>query len=142
MAEAIQSELLKEGIIVNIRQVENIDEALMNEDWDLSMYSMLTAHTGDPQYFLSIFYQSGSESNVSHYESAIVDQKIHELHESSDRAKRDQLAIEIQEIINNDLPQSFIVHPKTVFGTKKGVEGFTPHPIEYYYIHSKLDVGE
>jgi peptide/nickel transport system substrate-binding protein len=55
MAEAIQSKLLKEGIKVNIRQVENIDEALMNEDWDLSMYSMLTAHTGDPQYFLSIF---------------------------------------------------------------------------------------
>ena len=40
---------------VNIRQVENIDDTLVNEDWDLSMYSMLTAHTGDPQYFLEIF---------------------------------------------------------------------------------------
>lgn len=142
MAEVIQSELLKQGIKVSIRQVENIDEALMNEDWDLSMYSMLTTHTGDPQYFLSMFYQSSSESNISNYESPIVDSKINELNETTDRAKRDQLAIEIQDLIINDVPQSFIVHPKTVFSAKKGVEGFTPHPIEYYYIHSQLDISK
>ncbi|UGB32003.1 ABC transporter substrate-binding protein [Metabacillus sp. B2-18] len=142
MAEAIQAELLNEGIKVNIRQVENIDEALVNEDWDLSMYSMLTAHTGDPQYFLNIFYQSASESNVSHYESSTVDRMIDELNQTSDTTKRNELAIEVQEVINQDLPQSFIVHPKTVFSTRNGVVGFTPHPIEYYYIHPELDVSE
>ncbi|MGG0892665.1 ABC transporter substrate-binding protein [Cytobacillus horneckiae] len=142
MAEIIQSELLNEGIKANISQVENIDEALANDEWDLSMYSILTAHTGDPQYFLNIFYQSDSESNVSYYDSPTIDGMIDELNRTSESAKRNQLALKIQEVIHTDLPQSFIVHPKTVFAVRKEVKGFTPHPIEYYYIHSKIDVNE
>lgn len=142
MAETIQSELLNEGIKATIRQVENIDEALANDDWDLSMYSMLTAHTGDPQYFLNIFYRSDSESNVSHYVSNSLDRMVNELNQTADWTKRNQLALQIQEMINKDLPQSFIVHPKTVFGVRNEVIGFTPHPIEYYYIHSQIDVNE
>ena len=142
MAEIIQNNLLANGIKTNIRQVENIDEALMKEEWDLSMYSMLTAHTGDPQYFLNLFYRSDSSSNVSHYTSPVLDRLIAELNQTIDEAKRNELALQAQKVINNDLPQSFIVHPETVFASRKGIEGFTPHPIEYYYINSQLDVGK
>ncbi|WP_046174073.1 ABC transporter substrate-binding protein [Domibacillus indicus] len=142
MAEIIQNELLEKGIKAEIRQVENIDEALANDEWDLSMYSMLTAHTGDPQYFLNIFYQSDSASNVSHYASSSLDRLIDQLNQTVDSAKRNQLALQIQEVINTDLPQSFIVYPETVFAARKAVKGFTPHPIEYYYIHSQIDVNE
>jgi peptide/nickel transport system substrate-binding protein len=142
MAEIIQSELLTKGIKVNIRQVENIDEALANEHWDLSMYSMLTAHTGDPQYFLNIFYRSDSVSNVSHYYSPSLDNMINQLNQTVDLSKRNELALQIQEVINTDLPQSFIVHPNTVFAVNNVVKGFTPHPIEYYYIHSQIDVNK
>lgn len=141
MAEVIQHELLEKGIKMVIRQVENIDAALANEDWDLSMYSMLTAHTGDPQYFLNIFYRSGSESNVSRYVSSSVDHAIDQLNQTMDPAKRIQLAVQTQDTINQDLPQSFVVHPKTVFAVRNGVKGFIPHPIEYYYIHSRIDVN-
>ncbi|MFP3123420.1 ABC transporter substrate-binding protein [Ectobacillus funiculus] len=140
MAEIIQNELLKAGIQVKLRQVENIDEVLANEDWDLSMYSMLTAHTGDPQYFLNIFYRSTSESNVSHYVSPALDSMIDQLNQTSDATKRNGLAVEIQEQINQDLPQSFIVHPKTIFAVRSGVKGFTPLPIEYYYNNAQVDV--
>jgi peptide/nickel transport system substrate-binding protein len=142
MAEIIQSSLVNEGIKVNIRQVENIDDALGKEDWDLSMYSMLTAHTGDPQYFLNVFYRSGSQSNVSHYVSNSLDSMINQLNETTESTSRNQLAVQAQETINADLPQSFIVHPKTVFGVRKEVQGFIPDPIEYYYIHSQIDVKE
>lgn len=142
MAEIIQNELLQAGIQVNIRQVENIDEALANEDWDLSMYSMLTAHTGDPQYFLNIFYRSTSDSNMSYYVSPSLDSMIDQLNQTSDAEKRNGLAVEIQEQINQDLPQAFIVHPKTIFAVRSGVKGFIPHPIEYYYNHAQVDVNE
>ncbi|WP_332630541.1 ABC transporter substrate-binding protein [Halalkalibacter flavus] len=142
MAEIIQSRLATEGIKVNIRQVENIDDALGKEDWDLSMYSMLTAHTGDPQYFLNVFYRSDSQSNVSHYVSNSLDTMLDQLNETTEIESRNQLAVQAQETINADLPQSFIVHPKTIFGVKNEVQGFTPNPIEYYYIHSQIDVNE
>ncbi|WP_100399557.1 ABC transporter substrate-binding protein [Bacillus sp. FJAT-44742] len=140
MGEIIQSELLNEGITVHLRQVENIDEALTTEEWDFSMYSMLTAHTGDPQYFLNIFYHSSSPSNVSSYKSDEMDQMIENLNRTTDIEERHDLAVQMQEKLNEDLPQSFIVYPETVFAAKSGVEGFIPHPIEYYYIHSSIEM--
>ena len=142
MAEVIQSALLAEGMRVNIRQVENIDDTLVNEDWDLSMYSMLTAHTGDPQYFLEVFYQSNSPANLSKYTSKSVDQIIHELSQTTDFEKRNQLAIDIQEKISEDIPQSFIVFPNTVFAVKKELKGFVAHPIEYYYNNAEVSFQE
>jgi peptide/nickel transport system substrate-binding protein len=138
MAEIIQAELLNVGIKVNIRQVESIDDALTNDDWDLAMYSMLTAHTGDPGYFLNIFYKSSSESNVSRYDSNALDKVIEELNRTSDATKRNELALQAQTIINKDIPQSFIVHPKTIMGARKEVQGFTPNPVEYYYINPQM----
>ncbi|UFJ39293.1 ABC transporter substrate-binding protein [Brevibacillus humidisoli] len=142
MAEIIQNELLKAGILVHIRQVENIDETLEKEDWDLSMYSMLTAHTGDPQYFLNIFYRSTSLSNMSRYVSPVLDSMLDQLNQTTDQAKRNQLAVNIQKQIQQDLPQAFIVHPNTIFAVRRGVKGFTPHPVEFYYIDARLDVNE
>lgn len=142
MAEVIQSALLVEGMKVNIRQVENIDDTLLNEDWDLSMYSMLTAHTGDPQYFLEIFYQSTSPANLSKYKSESVDQMTHQLSQTTDLEERNQLAINIQEKISEDIPQSFIVFPNTVFAVKKELKGFVAHPIEYYYNNSAVSFQE
>jgi peptide/nickel transport system substrate-binding protein len=140
MAEIIQAELLNVGMKVKIRQVESIDDALTNDDWDLAMYSMLTAHTGDPGYFLNIFYNSNSESNVSRYASNSLDKVIDELNQTSDATKRNELALQAQTIINKDIPQSFIVHPKTIMGARKEVQGFTPNPIEYYYINSQMNL--
>jgi peptide/nickel transport system substrate-binding protein len=142
MAEVIQSQLLKEGIQVKIRKVENIDEALTKNDWDFAMYSMLTAHTGEPQYFMDMFYSSKSEANVSRYSSKPLESILNSLKLAKDTAQRNAVTLQALDIINADLPQSFIVHPDNVFGVKKGVEGFTPHPIEYYYITAQSDITE
>ncbi|MEW4283008.1 ABC transporter substrate-binding protein [Priestia koreensis] len=142
MAEIIQNKLLDEGIRVHIRQVENIDEELEKGKWDLSMYSMLTAHTGDPQYFLNIFYHSKSQSNVSHYASPTLDHLIEQLNQTVRETKRNELAMRAQEIIQHDVPQSFIVHPKTVFAIKKNLKGFVPHSIEYYYVTPEMNLTQ
>ncbi|MGV2720083.1 UNVERIFIED_CONTAM: hypothetical protein PO554_26845, partial [Klebsiella pneumoniae] len=95
-----------------------------------------------PQYFLNIFYRSDSHSNVSHYVSPSLDNMLDQLNQTTDTAKRNELALKIQEQINLDLPQAFIVHPKTIFAVRDGVKGFIPHPIEYYYNHAQVDVNE
>ncbi|WP_227935530.1 ABC transporter substrate-binding protein [Alkalihalobacillus deserti] len=140
MAEVIQGKLAQQGIKVNIRQVESIDEALAQDDWDVSMYSMLTAHTGDPQYFLNVFYRENSSTNVSNYVSKPLESVIDQLNETTETNRRNELAIEAQTIIQNDVPQSFIVHPETIFGMNQAVQGFLAHPIEYYYIHPQISI--
>ncbi|MBY0221635.1 MULTISPECIES: ABC transporter substrate-binding protein [Sporosarcina] len=139
MAEVIQSKLLDQGMKMNIRQVENIDEILVNEEWDLSMYSMLTAHTGSPDFFLEIFFKSDSSSNMNHFASQAVDAMIDELHQTTDIEKRNELAIQIQEEIGKEVPHSYIVYPNTVFAVNDELKGFEAFSIEYYYNHANVD---
>ncbi|MDN4493038.1 ABC transporter substrate-binding protein [Ureibacillus aquaedulcis] len=139
LAEVIQSKLLEQGMKVNIRQVENIDETLVNEEWDLAMYSMLTAHTGSPHFFLETFYKTDSASNMNHFASRTVDAMIDEMHGTTDPEKSTELAIEIQEEIAEEVPHSYIVHPNTVFAVNKDLQGFEALPIEYYYNHANID---
>lgn len=139
MAEVIQSKLLEHGMKVNIRQVENIDETLVNEEWDLAMYSMLTAHTGSPYFFLEVFYKSDSLSNMNHFASQTVDALINELHQTTDTEKSTELAIQIQGEIGKKVPHSYIVYPNTVFAVNKELRGFEALPIEYYYNNANID---
>ncbi|MBU7592755.1 ABC transporter substrate-binding protein [Metabacillus halosaccharovorans] len=139
MAEVIQSKLLEQGMKINIRQVENIDETLDNEEWDLAMYSMLTAHTGSPNFFLEVFFKSNSSSNKNHFASQQVDEMINELHQSTDTEKRNALAIQIQEEIGKEVPHSYIVYPNTVFAVNKKLKGFEAFSIEYYYNNANVD---
>ena len=139
MAEVIQSKLLEQGMKVNIRQVENIDDTLDNEEWDLAMYSMLTAHTGSPNFFLEIFYKSDSSSNKNHFSSQIVDEMINELHQTTDTEKRNELAIQIQEEIGKEVPHSYIVYPNTIFAVNGELRGFEAFSIEYYYNNANVD---
>jgi peptide/nickel transport system substrate-binding protein len=142
IAEIIQAKLVKLGIKVNIRQVEKIDDALDGEDWDLAMYSMLTAPTGDPQYFLNLFYHSKGAANINGYSSPQLDSIIKQLNRTTEIDKRKQLARQAQRIINQDIPQSFIVHPMINMGIKKKVKGFVPHSVEYYYNFSEIDLQQ
>ncbi|WP_342576117.1 ABC transporter substrate-binding protein [Solibacillus sp. FSL K6-1781] len=139
MAEVIQSKLLENGMKMNIRQVENIDETLVNEEWDLAMYSMLTAHTGSPYFFLEIFYKSDSSSNMNHFASKKVDTMINELHQTTDKEKSTELAIQIQQEIEKEVPHSYIVYPNTVFAINKELQGFKAQSIEYYYNNANVD---
>ncbi|WP_077212353.1 ABC transporter substrate-binding protein [Bacillus dakarensis] len=139
MAEVIQSELLQQGMKVNIREVENIDAVLAEEEWDLAMYSMLTAHTGSPYFFLEIFFKSDSSSNMNHFSSQTVDALINELHQTTDTEKSTALAIRIQEEVGKEIPHSYIVYPNTVFAVRDELKGFEAFPIEYYYNHAHVD---
>lgn len=138
MAEVIQSKLLENGMKMNIRQVENIDETLVNEEWDIAMYSMLTAHTGSPYFFLEIFYKSDSSSNMNHFASKTVDAMINELHQTTDTEKSTELAIQIQHKIEKEVPHSYIVYPNTVFAINKELQGFEAQSIEYYYNNANV----
>lgn len=138
MAEVIQSKLLEQGMKVTIRQVENIDETLVNEKWDLAMYSMLTAHTGTPYFFLDVFYRSNSTSNLNHFASQPVDTLIDELNQTTDTDKSEKLAIQIQNEISKFVPYSYIVYPNTIFAMNKDLEGFEALSVEYYYNNSGI----
>ena len=139
MAVAIQSELKNVGIQVDLRQVDDINNALKDPSFDASMYAVNTAPTGDPATLLNLFYKSGAPSNFGGFSSPTIDAEIAELNTAS--TDRSQLAQTIQQDLLDAAPDIYLVVPKFAVGLDARLKDYEPYPSDYYIIDSQLHVA-
>lgn len=93
IAQLIQSNAKELGINIKIHLVEDSDEYVMaKDDWDLALYSLITAPRGDASYYLSTNYLPGGGLNASRINDDTLTKMIEQLNSTVDDAKRDQLA--------------------------------------------------
>ncbi|MBU3571280.1 ABC transporter substrate-binding protein [Priestia aryabhattai] len=141
IAQLIQSNAKELGININIHLVEDSDEYLMaKDDWDLALYSLITAPRGDASYYLSTNYLPGGGLNASRINDDKLSKMIHQLNSTVDDAKRDQLAKQATALINRKMLTSSIVHPNIVVAYNQKVKNWTTNPSEYYMLTQHLDV--
>lgn len=136
--EAMQGQLKDIGISMTITNVESISEAFKG-DFEAGIYSMNTAPTGDPQYFLDTVFRTGADSNFGKYSNANLDQLIEELGKTFDVQKRRDIAKEAQQIIIDDANFIFVSYPKSSMAISKEVSGLKLSPVEYYMLDSQVD---
>ncbi|MGG2090264.1 nickel ABC transporter substrate-binding protein [Priestia aryabhattai] len=141
IAQLIQSNAKELGINLKIHLVEDSDEYLMaKDDWDLALYSLITAPRGDASYYLSTNYLPGGGLNASRINDDKLTKMIHQLNSTVDDAKRDQLAKQATALINRKMLTSSIVHPNIVVAYNQKVKNWTTNPSEYYMLTQHLDV--
>ncbi|WP_139489442.1 nickel ABC transporter substrate-binding protein [Brevibacillus dissolubilis] len=141
IAQLIQAEAAKAGIGIEIQMVENPDEYLAEKtDWDLALYSSLTAPRGDAGYFLNSAYMPEGALTYGKANLPELTRLIEQLNITVDLAKRDELARQAVEVIQTQLPQSFIVHPNMGIGVNQRVINWKPGLEEYYLLTNTMDV--
>jgi peptide/nickel transport system substrate-binding protein len=141
VAQLIQSSAKELGINIKINLVEDSDEYLMaKDDWDLAVYSLITAPRGDASYYLSTNYLPGGGLNASRINDDKLTKMIQQLNLTVDDAKRDQLAKQATALINRKTLTSSIVHPNIVVAYNQNVKNWTTNPSEYYMLTQYLDV--
>lgn len=140
IGQVLQSQLEEIGIKVAVEVVENIDESMSSGNFDAVIYSMNTAVTGDPQYFLNIFFQTGADSNYGKYSSPALDKVIEELGNTFETPKRYELAQKAQQIILDDAAFVFLVYPKSNLVAKSNISGLSLHPSDFYFINPQMKV--
>ena len=103
------------------------------DHYDMFFSTWRSDFVGDPYFFLYDLFHSQSANNSFHYKSAPVDSLLDEARVSDSREERDIFYRQILNIIEEDMPAVFILHPKEVFVVNKR---FSPIVIDPYgYIH-------
>lgn len=140
LAEYAQSALKDIGIKLDVNATDNYKDFLKRGEYDIYAQAIVTAPTGDPEYYLMSKIYSNQPYNNGYYSNPQVDAMIDQLHNTFDRNQRNDLAIRIQQQILNDDAVLYASFLKMSFVMKKNVTGFAAHPSDYYEITPELDM--
>ena len=143
LAESVQASLKQIGIDVDINCTANRRQFLADMDsWDIYASALVTAPSGDPQYFFTTSCLPGMSYNFGAYENEHVNELLHQLSTEFDTAKRAQLAIELQQTILDDNAYVFCSFLEMSMISKANVVGWTAHACDYYEVTVDLDIEE
>lgn len=124
------------GIKVTLKPVSYETVLSMRDDsnFDMLIWNVLAANTGDPEKYLNENWYSKAKTNKTGYSNPEVDKLINELSKEFDKAKRKELTIKIQQLIMNDAATLFFGYETTFLYSKKSVTGLKMYPMDYYWI--------
>ena len=142
LAESAQATLKDIGIDVDINCTANRREFLADmTSWDIYASAMVTAPSGDPQYFFTSCCVPGMSYNFGAYENTDVNAMIDELATEFDTEKRGELAVKLQQTILDDNAYVFCSFLQMNMISKSTVTGYTAHACDYYQVTADLDIN-
>ena len=142
LAESAQATLKDIGIDVDINCTANRREFLADmTSWDIYASAMVTAPSGDPQYFFTSCCVPGMSYNFGAYENTDVNAMIDELATEFDTEKRGELAVNLQQTILDDNAYVFCSFLQMNMISKSTVTGYTAHACDYYQVTADLDIN-
>lgn len=140
IAQAMQSNLKEIGIGTKLQSYELVDQALKSGNFDLGLYSVNTATSGDPQSFLELYFRTGGNANYGKYSNAEVDSLIDKLKTEKDTKERSNIATKVQQKLLEDNSNLFLVTPMLNLVSKNTVSGLTMYPVDYYLLDSNVSI--
>lgn len=142
LAESIQATLKDVGIEVDINCTANRREFLADmNSWDVYASALVTAPSGDPQYFFTTSCLPGMSYNFGAYDNPQVNALIEQLATEFDAAKRSELAIRLQQAILDDNAYVFCSFLQMSMISKSNVSNYTAHACDYYQVTADLDIN-
>ena len=139
LAEAAQANLKKIGVKLNVNATDNYKTFLRDGDYDIFSKAIVTAPTGDAEYYFTSHIVSGAVDNAGHYNSAEISRLENELHNTFGAANRSALAVQMSQQILDDCALFYASHLRMSFVMKNNVVGFYAHPSDYYEITAELE---
>ena len=142
LAESVQATLKDVGIEVDINCTANRREFLADmNSWDVYASALVTAPSGDPQYFFTTSCLPGMSYNFGAYDNPQVNALSEQLATEFDTAKRSELAIRLQQAILDDNAYVFCSFLQMSMISKSNVSNYTAHACDYYQVTADLDIN-
>lgn len=141
LAESAQASLKEIGIDVDINCTANRREFLADMgSWDIYASALVTAPSGDPQYFFTTSCVPGMSYNFGAYDNPEVTALIERLSREFDPAKRGEIAVTLQQMILDDNAYVFCSFLQMNMISKENVQNYTAHACDYYQVTADLDI--
>jgi peptide/nickel transport system substrate-binding protein len=143
-AQAAQANLKEIGINVNLETVsyETLLDMRDSGQYDLLIWNVLVANTGDPENYLRENWYSSSPNNTAGYNNAEVDALLDELAETIDTDARKELIVQIQQLIMDDAATVFFGYETTYLFSNTRVTGVQMYPMDYYWLTKDIALTE
>ncbi len=142
IATAMQSELKKVGIALNIQQMENYAEAQKQGKFDFLFERWTSAPTLDPQYFLEASFKTEARGNAGKYSNKDFDALLNELDHTLDKAKRNELGAKGSRMLMDDAAAIFLFYERGNVVHNKRIDGVYKFTSEIYYIDDRLKFSD
>ncbi len=143
LAESVQATLKDIGISVDINCTASRREFLADmTSFDIYASALVTAPSGDPQYFFTTSCLPGMSYNFGAYENEHVNDLMNQMATEFDTARRSELAIELQQAILDDNAYIFCSFLQMNMISKVNVTGYTAHACDYYQVTADLDIDK
>ena len=139
LAEAAQASLKNIGVKLVVTATDNYKPLLKSGGYDIFAKAIVTAPTGDPEYYFTSHIVKGAVDNAGFYDSPQIAALEEELHSTYGAERRSALAIRMSQQILDDCALFYASHLRMFFVMKPNVEGFSAHPSDYYEIRPELD---
>ena len=139
LAESAQANLKKIGVKLNVNATDNYKNFLKSGEYDIFAKAIVTAPTGDPEYYFTSHIVANAVDNAGFYDNPTIFALENELHNTFGAEKRSKLAIQMSKLILDDYALIYASHLKMSFVMKPNIEGFKAHPSDYYEITAALD---
>ena len=143
-AQATQASLKEIGINVKLDCVsyETLLDRRDSSQYDMLIWNVLVANTGDPENYLRENWHSTSANNTAGYSNKDVDKWLDELAETVDADARKELIVKIQQAIMDDAATIFFGYENTFLISKANVEGLVMYPMDYYWVTADMKMAE
>lgn len=140
-AQAAQISLKEVGINIklNVVSYETLLDMRDAANYDLLIWNVLVANTGDPEKYLKENWHSNSPSNTAGYNNPEVDILLDQMSSTFDENMRKDLAIQIQQLIMDDAATVFFGHETTYLFYNKDMTGVEIYPMDYYWLTADMD---
>lgn len=147
-AEATQSDAKKVGIKVNLKNVDYnvLDGIGTRGEYDLLISNVLSEQAGDPEVFVNMYWKTNvngsNPQNGSGYSNPEYDALSNQLESEFDPAKRREIIIKMQKIIQNDAATLVFGYPQTNMISSKKVKNANIKPCDYYWVTKDIAPAE
>lgn len=139
-AEATQADAKKVGIKINLKNVDYnvLDSIGINGEYDLLISNILTEAAGDPEVFMNGYWKTNingsNPQNGSGYSNPAYDALSDQLASEFDPAKRRDIIIKMQKLIQDDSAALIFGYPQTNMVSNTNVENANIYPCDYYWV--------
>lgn len=139
-AEATQADAKKVGIQINLKNVDYnvLDGIGIRGEYDLLISNILTEQAGDPEVFINQYWRTNrggdNPQNGSGYSNPAYDALSDQLSSEFDPAKRREIIIQMQKIIQDDAATLVFAYPQTNMISNKSIKNADIKPCDYYWV--------
>jgi peptide/nickel transport system substrate-binding protein len=144
LAAVIQEQLGQLGATVGIRTGEyaSFEPDMLAGEFDAALLSRnYLIDLGDPLGYLSSDYTCEGGYNIAHYCDPEVDAMVSEAAGTEDSEARNAIYGQVAERLQGDPASVFLVHESLVTAMSANLEGFVPHPLNFYVLTKDFSGG-